>query len=100
MGTIIKITNRLPLRNGDYVADVSEGKIIMVFEKRSVAHNTYKAMLDRKAEGKISYDDDCTIVRLVQGLTENEIVKQIVEEIKFTMKHKTRLQKVNYKLLS
>ena len=98
MTTLITITNRIAFRKGDYIDEVSDNKVVMKFDKRSIAINTHKAMLKQNATGKITFDGDKTITRIINNMKEKEIVKTICEELDYVIKNKTPMQKIKYEI--
>lgn len=79
MTTIFKVTHRLMLRNGDYIARVDDGKITMIFEKENVAKSTANMM---EQDGlKIQFDGKNTIIQFLPEFSEEEISAKIEEEL-------------------
>jgi hypothetical protein len=103
MTTIIRVSNRILLRNGSYLAIISAGKIVTIFENKDVAKSTFVTMKNAESAKDLvfSYDQLNTIIQELPNMTEEEIVINVKAELDSAVKSRNGfLQKISYTVCS
>lgn len=90
----IYIKNKIAWKIGDYIAYVSNNKIVIDFLSDKMAYTTYQSMLTQKMD--CLYDGKKRIVQRFKGLPENKLLKQVKLELDTAIKNKVPFQKLTY----
>lgn len=93
---IIKVTHKLMLRDGSYIAKIENNKITTIFKKVSPAKSTSIAMTTNKIQHE--YDGKFTIIQKVKG-SEKELFEIVKGELNSAIKNKYPTQKLNYDVI-
>ena len=86
----LAIKSRIAWHNGDYVCDIENEQLTLVYRKENVALSASKAM--NSAGVKHSFDDKQTIVQEMKGMTEEDILHQVIRELESAKANKIKLQ--------
>lgn len=100
MTTKIKVTNRMLMKNGDYIEIITDGKVVYTFDNHKVAKNFFNQMkkASKKSNDTFSFDGNNNVIRICPNLSEKEIFDNEKKSIEFAIKNKPMFLKIAYEI--